>query len=92
LKADIPGLTADDVSIKVQDNKLEISANRKEDLEVSEDSEKIKSERKFGKIFRSLRLAKDVDVKNIRASAANGVLTVIAPRIPDENVVNIPVE
>jgi HSP20 family protein len=79
LRADLPGLSEDDVKIEVEDNVLTISGERK-----SEHEQKGKGyhrvERAFGSFSRSLTLPEGVDADAIQASFENGVLAVQIPK------------
>jgi HSP20 family protein len=82
LRADLPGLTEDDVSIEVKDNVLTISGERKtEDEEKREGYHRV--ERSFGSFARSLTLPEGVDADKVEASFDRGVLEVRIPK-PEE--------
>ncbi len=82
LKADLPGLTEDDVEIEVKDNVLSVSGERK-----AESEEKRKGyhriERSYGSFSRSLTLPDGVEPDQVKAEFANGVLEVRVPK-PEE--------
>jgi HSP20 family protein len=79
LKADLPGLSQDDVSIEVQDGTLTISGERTADHEASERGW-YRVERSFGSFSRSLTLPDGVDAEAISASFDRGVLEVRIPK------------
>ena len=82
LKADLPGLSDDDVAIEVQDGTLKISGERKEEHEKSERGW-YRVERSFGTFSRSLTLPDGVDPNGIKAEFHDGVLEVRIPK-PEE--------
>jgi HSP20 family protein len=82
LKADLPGLTEDDVNIEVQDGTLTISGERKAEHEQREKGW-YRIERSFGRFSRSLTLPDGVDPDRIAASFNHGVLEVSIPK-PEE--------
>jgi len=82
LKADLPGLTEDDVAIEFQDNTLTISGERKAEYE-RKDRAFYRLERSFGKFSRTLTLPEGIDADRIAASFDNGVLEVHIPK-PEE--------
>jgi HSP20 family protein len=82
LKADLPGLADDDVSIEVQDGTLTISGERKSEHEKREKGW-YRLERSFGKFSRTLTLPEGVDAEKIEASFDKGVLEVRIPK-PEE--------
>jgi HSP20 family protein len=82
LKADLPGLSEDDVSIEVQDNVLTISGERKAEQERKEKGW-YRLERAFGRFSRSLTLPEGVNAEAISANFDKGVLEVKIPK-PEE--------
>jgi len=82
LKADLPGLGEDDVTIEVQDKVLTISGERKHEQERKERGW-YRVERSFGRFSRSLTLPEGVDADAISASFDKGVLEVRVPK-PEE--------
>jgi HSP20 family protein len=82
LKADLPGLSEDDVNIEVQDGTLTISGERQAEHEQRERGW-YHIERSFGSFNRSLTLPDGVDPDGIEASFKDGVLEVHIPK-PEE--------
>jgi HSP20 family protein len=82
LKADLPGLTEDDVNIELEDNVLTISGERKVDQEHRQDGY-YRFERGYGSFRRSLTLPEGVDPESVKASFTHGVLEVRVPK-PEE--------
>jgi HSP20 family protein len=82
LKADLPGLSEDDVTIEVQDNVLTITGERKAEHERNEKGF-YRLERSFGRFSRSLTLPEGVNADAISASFDKGVLEVSIPK-PEE--------
>jgi HSP20 family protein len=82
LKADLPGLAEDDVSIEVQDGTLKISGERKAEHETREQGW-YRLERSYGSFSRSLTLPDGVDPDAISAEFERGVLEVRIPK-PEE--------
>ena len=78
LKAELPDLHRDDISIKVENNTLTISGQKKMDAAVKEDQYH-RIERTFGAFSRSFTLPAMVDTNAIGADYKNGVLTVRLP-------------
>ena len=79
LKADLPGLTEQDVQIEVRDGILAISGERKAEHEDKHNGY-VRVERSFGRFSRSLQLPQGVDPDGIAASFDNGVLEVTIPK------------
>jgi HSP20 family protein len=83
LRADLPGLSEDDVSVELEDSTLTISGERKGEHEASEQGF-YRLERAYGAFSRSLTLPKGVDSEGITASFDRGVLEVRIPK-PQEH-------
>ncbi|MGZ6642970.1 MAG: Hsp20/alpha crystallin family protein, partial [Solirubrobacteraceae bacterium] len=75
LKADLPGMSQEDVKIEVSDGVLEISGERRIDHETSREGY-VRLERGFGAFSRSLTLPEGVDAEAVTASFDKGVLEV----------------
>jgi len=79
LRADLPGLSQDDVSIEVQDGNLTIAGERAAEHERSEQGW-YRVERQFGRFSRSLTLPEGIDPDAVTAEFDRGVLTVRIPK------------
>jgi HSP20 family protein len=79
LRADLPGLSEEDVAIEVQDGTLTISGERAAEHEQRERGW-YRIERSFGSFRRSLTLPDGVDAEAISASFDRGVLEVRIPK------------
>ena len=79
LRADLPGLSEEDVNIEVEDNVLTVSGERKaEQAESKEGYHRI--ERAFGSFSRSLTLPEGIDADAVTANFDRGVLEVRIPK------------
>ena len=79
LKADLPGIAEEDISIEVQDGTLTISGERKAEHEKTEKGW-YRIERSFGGFSRALTLPDGVDPDGVNASFDRGVLSVHIPK------------
>jgi HSP20 family protein len=79
LKADLPGLDADDVEIEVQDGVLTVSGERKTEHESSSNGYH-RVERSYGRFSRSLSLPQGIDAGQVQAEFDKGVLEVRIPK------------
>jgi HSP20 family protein len=79
LRADLPGITEEDVKIEVEDDVLTVSGERKSEHEETRDGYR-RFERVFGSFSRTLRLPEGVDADAIQADFDNGVLEVRIPK------------
>jgi HSP20 family protein len=82
LRADLPGMTEDDVSIEIKDNVLTVSGERRSENEEKGESF-YRAERAFGSFSRSLTLPEGVSADAVKASFDKGVLEVRVPK-PEE--------
>jgi HSP20 family protein len=79
VKAELPGLKKEDISIDVKNNILTISGERKHEEEV-EKSGFYRSERYYGKFQRCFTLPDNVDAEQVDASYKDGILEVQIPK------------
>jgi len=82
LRADLPGLSEEDVKIELEDQTLTISGERKAEHETREEGY-YRVERAFGAFSRSLQLPKGIDPEGVTARFDRGVLEVSIPK-PEE--------
>ena len=82
LRADLPGLSPDDVTIELENRVLTLSGERRAD-ETAEGTGWRRIERSFGSFKRTLTLPQGIDGDAIAASFDNGVLTVTIPKPED---------
>jgi HSP20 family protein len=82
LRADLPGLTKDEVTIELEDRVLTVSGERKAEHEDRHEGY-YRVERAFGSFSRSLTLPAGVEPDAVEASFDNGVLEVRIPK-PEE--------
>jgi HSP20 family protein len=78
LKAELPDVKKEDVSVTVENNTLMLSGERKFDSEVKKEHYH-RIERAYGSFSRSFSLPATVDTGKIGAEFKNGVLTVRLP-------------
>lgn len=78
VKADLPGLTKDNVKVELTDEALTISGERTEEKEEKE-KDFYRSERSYGRFFRQIPLPEGAKTDKAHATFANGVLEVKIP-------------
>jgi HSP20 family protein len=79
IKAELPGVKKEDVSVSLEDGDLIITGERKSESEVKEENY-YRMERAFGSFHRRLPIPFDVKTEDVKASFADGVLEVSVPR------------
>lgn len=79
MKAELPEMQEKDIDIKVEDNLLSVSGERRMAKEVKEESYH-RIERSYGSFNRSFTLPRSVDREGIKAAYKDGVLTVTLPK------------
>ena len=75
VRADLPGLTKDDVKVEVTDNAITIEGERRGEKEEKREGF-YRSERSYGKFYRRLPIPEGVNIKDAEATFQNGVLEV----------------
>lgn len=75
IRADLPGLKKDDVKVEVQDGVLSIAGERRVEHDETKD-DVYRSERSYGRFFRSLSLPENVNADACQATFNDGVLEV----------------
>ena len=78
LKAELPGMTREDIEVTVENSTLMLKGEKKFDAEVKEENYR-RIERTYGSFHRSFSLPNTVDASKVSAEFKNGVLTVKLP-------------
>ncbi|HEX3086129.1 MAG TPA: Hsp20/alpha crystallin family protein [Pyrinomonadaceae bacterium] len=78
VRADLPGLTKDDVNVEVADNGITIEGERKQEKDEKGEGY-YRSERAYGKFYRRLPLPDGVKADDAQATFSNGVLEITMP-------------
>jgi HSP20 family protein len=78
LKAELPGMTREDIEVIVENSTLVLKGNKTFDAAVKEENYR-RVERTYGTFHRSFTLPNTVDASKVTADYKNGVLTVKLP-------------
>ena len=78
VRADLPGLTKDDVKVEVTDDLLTLSGERKEEKEEKREGF-YRSERSYGSFYRQIPLPEGARTENATATFEKGVLEIKIP-------------
>ena len=79
VRADLPGLSRDDVDVEVDNDALVIRGERRNDWE-DEREGNYRSERSYGTFYRAIALPEGVDPNTCKATFKDGVLEVTLPK------------
>lgn len=78
LRANLPGVKPDEVTINIEDDVLTVSGEHKEEKEEKQE-DYVRRERLFGSFSRSMSLPSGVKAEDIEATTEDGVLEVTVP-------------
>ena len=84
LRADLPGVKADDLEINATSDSISISGEVKDQAEVIEDGW-LRQERRVGKFQRAFTLPIAIDPAKVEATFENGVLSLVLPKAESTN-------
>lgn len=79
IRAEVPGFSKNDITIKIQGNYLEVSGNRKSDAPDGYKAHRV--ERGITSFTRSFTLPSDIDSEKVQASLKDGILTLTLPKL-----------
>jgi HSP20 family protein len=80
IKAELPGVSKDDIIIDVHQNTLTLRGQRTHEAEVK-DEQYHRVERSYGSFQRSFTLPSTIDYEKVQATFKNGVLELHLPRL-----------
>lgn len=82
VKAEIPGVSKEDIHVSIEGNRVSISAEVKKEKEEKEGERVIRCERSYGMASRTFTLSDEVDQGKAQAKYADGVLELSLPKKP----------
>jgi HSP20 family protein len=83
VRADLPGLTKDDVKVEIADDVLTIQGERKQEQEEEREGW-YRNERSYGSFYRAVPLPEGTISDSAKASFKNGVLEIVLQAPPRE--------
>lgn len=83
VRADLPGVKKDDIQVEVTDDAIIISGERRHEHE-EEGEGYWRSEREYGRFYRSIPLPEGAIAENAQATFKDGVLEIRMPAPPEE--------
>lgn len=78
--AEVPGVKKEDIHVSVDGNQVSITAEVKREKEERQGEKVLRSERYYGKVYRSFTLGQEVDQDGASARYENGVLELTLPK------------
>ena len=91
IKADLPGVKKEDVSIDVKDNVLTLKGERKHEENINEENY-YRRESSYGKFQRAFTLPDAVDPNKIEASYKDGTLKITVPKAEERKAKKIEIK
>ena len=90
VKAELPGMKRDDLSIDVRNNVLTLSGERNDEAETKKENFH-RIERSYGKFSRSFTLPDSVQVDKVKADYKDGILEITLPKAEEAKAKAIPI-
>jgi len=79
VKAELPGMSKDDIKVTVKDDILSLSGERKQEKEIKEKTYH-RIERFYGSFCRNIQLPESVEADKVKATYKDGVLNILLPK------------
>jgi len=92
VRAEIPGVRKEDISVTIGDDTVAISAEVKNEKEVKNGERVLRSERTYGKVYRAFSLGQAIDEAGTSAKYLNGVLELTLPKKAAEQAKRVTVQ
>jgi HSP20 family protein len=83
IRADLPGLTKDDIKVDVTENRITLQGERKREQE-EEKGGVYRSERSYGSFYREIPLPEGTVADQAKATFKDGVLEITMPAPPEQ--------
>src|SRR4030042_2617374 len=91
LKAELPGITAQDISVEVKDNTLTLKGEKKFEKEVKEENYH-RMERSYGSFQRAFTLPGTIHQEKVKAKFKDGILEITLPKVEEAKPKQVKVE
>lgn len=90
IRAELPGVSQDDVNVSVTDNVLAVKGEKRQEAE-TEGKSYHRVERRYGSFQRSFTLPRHIDTDAIQAEFKDGVLTLGIPKVEAAKSMEVPI-
>jgi HSP20 family protein len=91
IKVELPGLSSEDVNVRVENNVLTLRGERKRDAAVNQEAYHL-IERSYGHFKRSFVLPDNVDREQVQGKFKDGVLFIAIPKVETKRPKKIAIE
>ena len=91
VKAELPGMVKDDISVEIEDLMLEIKGERK-DESIEEGETYYRKEIGSGSFSRHFQLPSSIDPEKIEASFKDGILTIVIPKVDEAKPLKVKIK
>lgn len=81
ITAELPGINKGDIELTIQDGKLEIKGESKEEKSEEVEGESVRREFRSSKYYRAFNLPEYIDEDSVEANLEKGMLTIKIPKI-----------
>jgi HSP20 family protein len=85
IKAELPGMTKEDISVELKDSILTISGEKKEEKS-EKDTKFLRTEITYGSFGRSFHIPVEVEYEKIQAAFKDGILHITIPKSEKEKI------
>jgi HSP20 family protein len=92
VKAEVPGVSKDDIDVRIEGNRVTLSAEVKKDKEEKKDGRVLRSERQYGYASRSFTLGCEVDEAKAEAKYKDGILELTLPKRAKSSSKRLPID
>ena len=90
IRAELPGVSEEDVNVSVTDNRLTIKGEKRQEAETDEKNYR-RVERRYGSFQRRFTLPKHIETDAIKAEFKDGVLTLEIPKAEAAKPTEVPI-
>jgi len=80
LRAELPGVKKEDINVTIDGDAVAVSAEVKQEKTAKDGERMLRSERRYGKLYRAFTLGQAVDETAAKAKYADGVLELTLPK------------
>ena len=80
IHAELPGVKKEDIDVTIENGVLTISGETRSESEEKEGERIVRSERRYGKYVRTMRVGSQIDEQSIKAKYKDGILELTLPK------------